>query len=341
MRRLGHRFELDGVRGVAILLVLAVHTTGYPVGGHVGVDLFFVLSGFLITSILLDELANTGAISLRGFYVRRSLRLLPPLVLLVSTYLIIDAAKGANGLHTVFLAALYFGNIVQAFGSHTNTLFGSGLEHLWSLAEEEQFYAIWPLALPFVARGKNPLRILLAILAVLFLYRYGLAAAGATHRRLYNGPDTHADGLIAGAAIAFWYRSGTLRIRSGLATLGLAAFVLACLVRPANQAWDVIGLPLAEAACCALVIAALTLPRWQRALSVTPLRWFGRISYSLYLWHYMLLWAFAHHHRGLAAALAIVVAYASTRWLEEPLRRRRRQRRPGVLTPAQPDAQTA
>jgi peptidoglycan/LPS O-acetylase OafA/YrhL len=323
VQRLGRVPALDGVRGIAILLVVAVHATGYPRGGHLGVDLFFVLSGFLITTLLLEERANTGRISLRRFYARRARRLLPALALLLLTYLAIDAAKGHNGLRTVALAGLYFGNAVQAL-SNVNPLAHSGLEHLWSLAEEEQFYLIWPLVLPFVAMRRRPLRALILVLALLAVYRLGLGLLGASHHRLYNGPDTHADGLLAGAAIAFLRQRQTgLAVSGSLAAVGLAVGVGAATLREPSAAWDVFGLPFAEAACAVVLVAALTLPAWTAVASWSPLRWFGRISYSLYLWHYMLIWAFGWQLRPVAALLAVVVAYASTRWIEEPIRRYR------------------
>jgi len=322
--RLGHVPALDGLRGVAILLVVAVHATGYPPGGHLGVDLFFVLSGFLITTLLLEERSETGRLSLRRFYTRRARRLLPALTLLLVTYVALDAAKGQDAVGTVALAGLYFGNAVQAF-SAVNPLAHSGLEHLWSLAEEEQFYLLWPLLLPFVALSRRPVRLLGIVIAFLCVYRLGLALNGASHHRLYNGPDTHMDGLVAGAAVAFLrHRAQRFGVSGTTATIGIGLGVVALVVRNPSQAWDVFGLPAAETACVIALVAALTIPEWSSVLSWGPLRWFGWISYSLYLWHYMLMWGFDWKLRPLAAALAIAVAYVSTRWIEEPIRRHRR-----------------
>lgn len=335
VKRLGHAPALDGLRGLAILLVVAVHSTGYPRGGPLGVDLFFVLSGFLITTLLLEERADTGSISFRGFYARRARRLLPALVVLLAAYLVIDAAKGHDGLKTVALAGLYFGNAVQAF-SHVNPLEHSGLEHLWSLAEEEQFYLLWPLILPLVVCARHPVRILGVVLGFLVLYRFGLAVSGASHHRLYNGPDTHADGLLAGAAVAFvCHRRPTFAVSGNVATIGLALGLSALLFRRPTAVWDVFGLPFAEAACVIVLLAALTIPGWTRIFSWSALRWFGAISYSLYLWHYMLMWAFDWQLRPLAALLAVAVAYASTRWIEEPIRRRRRPLPTATSRPAE------
>jgi peptidoglycan/LPS O-acetylase OafA/YrhL len=171
-------------------------------------------------------------------------------------------------------------------------------------------------------------RLLAVTIAVLICYRFVLAFGGATHGRLYNGPDTHADGLIAGAALAFFLRHRPgFALRGTLALAGASVGVWALIVRQPTQAWDVFGLPLAEAACVLVVLAALTLPGWSKILSVPPLRWFGRISYSLYLWHYMLIWAFGFHNRAIPGVLAVGVAYVSTRWVEEPIRQWRRPAR--------------
>lgn len=324
MQRLGHVRALDGLRGLAVLLVVAVHATGQPAGGQLGVDLFFVLSGFLITTLLLEERADKGRVSLGRFYARRARRLLPALALLLAAYLLIDIAKGHDGLSTVALGGLYFGNVVQAF-SHPNPLVHGGLGHLWSLAEEEQFYLLWPVLVPLVVRCRRPVAVLSLVLAILVVYRFVLAMHGASHGRLYNGPDTHADGLVAGCAIAFVrLRRPTFALPETVAILGVGAAIIALITRTASVHWDVLGLPFAEASCVAALAAALTIPGWAAVLSWEPLRWFGRISYSLYLWHYMLIWAFDWRLRPLAALLAIAVAYASTRWVEEPIRRRRR-----------------
>ncbi|MFL5963909.1 MAG: acyltransferase family protein [Gaiellaceae bacterium] len=324
MARRGHLPALDGLRGVAILLVFSVHCFDWPKGGHLGVDLFFMLSGFLITTLLLEERDATGRINLRVFYARRARRLLPALALLLTAYLAIDAAKGHNGLKAAAFGGLYVANLVEAFGQNPGVLSGSGLDHLWSLAQEEQFYLLWPLLVPVVALVRRPVRLLAIVIGFLVLYRIALAVNGASHHRLYNGPDTHADGLLAGAAVAFLLaRSPQFIVSKLLPVAALPIAVDALLLRDPSPAWDAFGLPIAEAACVAILVAALTLPGWAAVLSWSPLRWLGRISYSLYLWHFMLIWAFNGQHRLIPAGLSIVVAYVSTRWIEEPIRRRR------------------
>jgi peptidoglycan/LPS O-acetylase OafA/YrhL len=310
------------MRGIAILLVVTVHCFGWPPGGALGVDLFFVLSGFLITTLLLSEYSESGQISLRRFYTRRAMRLLPALGLLLAFYLVVATLKGQHGLKTVLLGGLFLGNIVQAFTSDHSLVTSSGLAHLWSLAEEEQFYLLWPLLLPIVARRRRPTFTLFTLALALVVYKIGWMAAGAPHYRLYNGPDTHSEGLVAGGGIAFLLaRSPSYRLPRaaiGLAVLLVGVFLLA---RQPLPRWDAIMLPLAEAACLMLLIAVLTLPAWRHALSIRPLTFLGRISYSLYLWHYVLVWAFNGRFGGFVALLSIGVAYTSTRYAEEPLRR--------------------
>jgi peptidoglycan/LPS O-acetylase OafA/YrhL len=316
---------------VAILLVFGLHCFGVPPGGHLGVDLFFLLSGFLITSLLLGELDERGRISRPAFYRRRAARLLPALALFLAVYLVIAAAKGVDGLPAAALGLFYASNIFEAAG-HEAWMVNFGLPHLWSLAEEEQFYLLWPLVLPFVARRARPVGLLLLATVALALYRYALAITGASHSRLYNGPDTHLDGLLLGAAIAFLLiRRPAFRIRLIWIAIALPVGVEALIGRSPSTTWDVIGMPISEAALVAVVLAALTLRPVAVALSITPLRFFGRISYSLYLWHFMLTWAWGYPQRAWAAAvLSITIAYFSTRWVEEPLRRRFRARRLAV-----------
>src|SRR5258707_14914511 len=145
--RLGYVPALDGLRGVAILLVLGRHAFTTPVGGGYGVDLFFVLSGFLITALLLEERDKTGQVSLNGFYRRRARRLFPALAVMLTAFIAIEIVKdrAAEGFRTTLWGAFYTTNIAQAWFPH---LIGRPpVSVLWSLAQEEQFYLLVPLAL--------------------------------------------------------------------------------------------------------------------------------------------------------------------------------------------------
>lgn len=326
MGRLGYIRALDGIRGVAIAVVVGTHYFGVPANGALGVDLFFVLSGFLITTLLLEERRRTGRISFARFYGRRARRLLPALVLVLGAFLAVDAIRHTDGLRVVALYGLYFGNAYQAFW-HARSDPLTGLNHLWSLAEEEQFYVVWPLAMIVLTRVRSPFRWLVGLAACLALYRavlvFGLHAPSA---RVYLGPDTRADGLVLGSALAFWRFTGkSLPDRSRLPLLAVAVGGLLLLMSP-TITFAALWLPVFECAAVVVVLAATGDNVVARALSVRPLVWLGAISYSLYLWHPVVIWTLHRQHRALALGIAIAFSYASTRWIEQPLRRYRRSR---------------
>jgi peptidoglycan/LPS O-acetylase OafA/YrhL len=317
--RLGYLPALDGLRGVAIALVVAYHYAVFPFGGGDGVDLFFVLSGFLITTLLLEELSETGAISLSTFYARRARRLLPALLTMLAAFSIIAVGKGHNPVWDLERFGFYTGNAVRAFV----LLPPSGLGHLWSLAEEEQFYLVWPLLLLAFARTRRLLVFTLALTAALIVYRAGLAISGASLNRLYFGPDTHADGLTMGAALGIIRQRRSLAVPDGWLPWIVGSFTLAVLLPNLNTGWHIIGLPLFEIVCVALIAAVVTGSPLTRPLSWPPLVFLGKISYSLYLWHFMLLWAFGWRYELIALPLALLCAWISYRFVEQPFRRRR------------------
>ena len=342
---------LDGLRAVAVIAVIAFHFLPDTVkGGYVGVDVFFVISGFLITGLLVRERATAGRISLGGFWARRARRLIPALVLVVllcsSAALLIGGDVLVGLAPQVLGAATFSSNWIAVvlgqsyFDATTPELF----RNLWSLAVEEQFYLLWPLALLALLLVRNRLARagIAALLAVASAAAMAiLAAPDAT--RVYYGTDTHSFGLALGAALAFllegrftdaaapaprWLRV-VLPFAGGLAVLGIAA--AAALLHETDWLTTHGGLA-AVAALTALAIAGSTVPGgWLGpALDVQPLRWIGERSYGLYLWHWPVLvllgaalppgipeWAVP------AAALLVTVAAAalSYRFVETPLRR--------------------
>jgi len=314
MRRLGQVPALDGLRGIAILLVLACHFTGEPLGGAYGVDLFFVLSGFLITTLLLEEHSVSGRIGLGGFYMRRARRLLPALGAMLICFLVYNAIMGHDALGTVADYGLYFGNIYFVVTHQPDT---TGLGHLWSLAEEEQFYLLWPLLLLLVVRAKRPLYWVTGLAVALVVYRFALILDGASMHRLYRAPDTHSEGLVLGAALAFLRQQG-FAAGEWAGKLGLVLTIPAVVA----GAWN-IGLPVFEIGALLLVAAAVSDTNLANGLSVRPLVWIGALSYSLYLWHFPVLWAFHDHNRLLAFAVTVLLAWLSYRYVEQPFRRRR------------------
>jgi len=321
MPRLGHVAALDGLRGIAILLVISSHYTGEPLGGGYGVDLFFVLSGFLITTLLLEERAATGRVGLGSFYVRRARRLFPALAVVLCAYLVYNAILGRDALGTVADYGLYFGNIYYVISHQPDN---TGLGHLWSLAEEEQFYLVWPVLLLVLARVRRPAYWIAALVLALVAYRSALILNGASMTRLYRAPDTHSEGLLLGAGLAFLRQQGFMA-GEWAGKLGLALAIPAAVA----GAWK-LGLPVFELGAVLLVAAAVGRTEIARALSIRPLVWLGALSYSLYLWHFPVLWAFGAHDRLAALGLSFLLAWLSYRYVERPFRRRGRRLEPTV-----------
>jgi peptidoglycan/LPS O-acetylase OafA/YrhL len=274
--RLGHRPSLDALRGIAILLVLLGHF-GVPwlqAGGTVGVSLFFSLSGYLITGLLLGERAETGRINLRAFYIRRARRLLPALAVLLVA---VGAWAAATGRLALWLpdaasVSLYIGNWWWLAG-HDLT----GLAHTWSLAVEEQFYIVWPVALLVLGRRAIPG----ALVAVAVSFVITALVLPDVPRSVY-GSDVRVKDLMLGALVALVsMRQGhDLTIPTSAAVLAavLLAFVATHVMPEAR--------PFLPAVPCAVLVAWFaarpTFAAWR------PLTFTGRISYGLYLYHYPL-----------------------------------------------------
>jgi peptidoglycan/LPS O-acetylase OafA/YrhL len=326
-RKLGYIPALDGLRGVAVTLVVLHHADLLP-GGYIGVDVFFVLSGFLITSLLLEEHEARGSISLTGFYMRRARRILPALAAVLLGYLAVVALSGGTGFRAVVLAGLFSGNAVQAFVvpnplAHA----GLGLGHLWSLAEEEQFYLLWPVALIVLARTRRLVPALALVLTAVLVWKGLLAAHGARFDRIYYGPDTHADGLLAGALLAAlrWWKP--LRVPEPIPVLSFALFFVGSMIGPLSDAGWLYIWPFLLLGCVGMTAAAATDTRMAALLSVRPLVGLGRMSYSLYLWHWPIMVGIAYRfharHALLAILLSVPAAWVSYRFVERPFRRAR------------------
>jgi peptidoglycan/LPS O-acetylase OafA/YrhL len=320
---------------VAILLVVACHYYRFPRdGGPVGVGLFFVLSGFLITTLLLEEHAVDGRVGLRRFYARRVRRLLPALAVLLVAYAIVRLLEGggARGLEVVALSGLYAGNIVQAFAVH-DLVSGTSLAHLWSLAQEEQFYVIWPWLLLLVLRARRTMLWIALLLTAMIAYRAGLALHGASVVRLYYGPDTRSDWLIAGAFLAVWRRRG-LVVREPVALVGFAILFTGLFLDPWARGWQVWQSPLLTMGCGALVAAGCAPTQMALLLSSRLLVNLGKVSYSLYLWHVPMFAVLGYRRPEIALPLALAASWLSYRYIEQPFRRHRSARVSAVLTPS-------
>ena len=349
--RLRYEPALDGVRALAVLAVIGYHArVGWLRGGFVGVDVFFVLSGYLITALLLAEHSQTGRIDVGAFYARRARRLLPALLLLllgIAAYSAFVAYSGDRGaIRTDVLASLIYMQNWHLVWSGTSyfTAFAapSPLRHLWSLAIEEQFYILWPatlLVLLRVVKGRRGL--LLGSLSLGALASAVLMArtfhSSLDPSRAYYGTDTRAHELLVGAVLAVLLsrsRPQTARVRRRVPAAGLLAAAGLLLVASRvsdTSAWLYRGGFLAIAVATAAVVATITLaPRgvMSRILSVAPLRATGRISYGLYLWHWpVLLWLDPDRTGlqgpallGLRVAVTFAIATASYVFVERPVR---------------------
>jgi len=335
--RLGYVPALNGIRGLAILLVVADHYFGLHEGGSTGVHLFFVLSGFLITTLLLEEHASSGGIRLGAFYGRRARRLLPALGVLLVVYAAIEVDRPGLGVivERVALVGSYVSNVAVAFRFH-DVISGTVLGPLWSLAQEEQFYLVWPLILIVGLRSRRLLTWLLVAIVVLVVYQRVLVLAGASSSRVYYGPDTNPLWLLAGATVALIRQRGhTVPPLVAVAATGCAVWYIGSV----NLGWAWVGstlaTPLLLISYSALVAAACGSGPIVRMLSVRPVVFLGAISYSLYLWHLMALQLGsglgvevglgATSWRSLSIALAIAIAWLSYRFVEQPFRLRGRR----------------
>ncbi|WP_416548248.1 acyltransferase family protein [Limnohabitans sp. DCL3] len=344
---------LDGLRGVAVLAVIAYHLQlgDFWPAGFLGVDIFFTVSGFIITALLLQEQAQTGRIDFAAFYLRRARRLFPAASVMLlglvalTPWLLPDALPRL--VEDLPAALLYLSNWWQivAQQSYFEAIEQPRLlKHLWSLAVEEQYYLLWPLVALGLLRqtGKTGLGLGAGTIAVAstawMAWLYVTQIDGGDPSRVYLGTDTHLMGLLTGSALAAWWNpwqpGWTSPAQHKVINLAGAA-ALAALVWGMAQAHE--GMPglyqggfLAAAVLTAWVIVACTaegtwVARW---LSTRPMLWLGARSYSLYLWHWpMVIWftpgpqADMLELAGINATrmvLTLVCAEASYRWVEKP-----------------------
>jgi peptidoglycan/LPS O-acetylase OafA/YrhL len=342
----GHHPGLDGVRGLAILLVLGQHAMTRPlIDGFVGVTVFFCLSGYLITTLLVGEL-RSGGIDLPAFYRRRAARLCPALVTVTAvTSVVLLLARPDLSLAQTFAPAGAAVTYSTSLFDWTNHLFATKdyFNYTWSLSVEEQFYLLWPFALLWGYR-RDPRRFavltvsLIAITLALDLY-LGLSREVKYDPHEYFGSDTNALPILAGSLLALVVHNGWLpRVVRHLAAGALPAVALLPVLayrndtsRPSLVIVAGTGLTLVT------LIGVVTRPRSAvgSLLASRPMRWLGERSYSIYLWNVLariaILALLGHTVLGDLAwiAMFVVVSEASFRLVERPLRRKL-ARRPGV-----------
>lgn len=302
---LQYRPELDGLRGISILLVY-VHHLYHPLlpGGFFGVDIFFVLSGFLITSLLLQERNRKGSISLKNFYIRRALRLMPALLLVVLTtggyaLVVLSGKKAIQAYQGIWLTLSYVSNWFYALGRFSA---GNPLGITWSLAIEEQFYLTWPVMLYLGLRLKLRRRWILGTLVVIIsavtFHRKILAEHGASILRLYYGSDTRADALLIGCLAGLMVSWDLLphdnkRFQIYIKYLAAIAVIFFAYMVGTASWMDMMlyvqgGYTLIALSAALILIMLIVYPPKGALLILrfTPLVWIGRVSYGLYLWHW-------------------------------------------------------
>ncbi len=316
--------SLDGLRAVALLIIMGYHFgVGWLQGGFLSLDIFYVLSGYLITGLLLSEYRKRSAIKLSAFWLRRARRLLPALlIVLVVVTLMVRYAEPA-GLYPDFrisaLSALFYFSNWWQIAAQSNYFFATGpvypLTHTWSLAVEEQFYLIWPLVVLAVMtlsgtfkRGLRNLLVVSAVGAVGSIVEMALLYSPTANNttRLYFGTDTHAQSILIGAVLACTLtviqgRRGSegmappattpmaRRLLTGLGLVGLAGTFTLTYTQKGATSFDYHGgFALSALSAAAIIVGSACVPRgpMARALSLSPLVWMGTVSYGAYLWHY-------------------------------------------------------
>jgi peptidoglycan/LPS O-acetylase OafA/YrhL len=349
----GLRYEpaLDGLRGLAVVAVVLYHA-GVPwaVGGYLGVDAFFVLSGYLITALLLAEWTRTGGIALGAFWLRRLRRLVPALLVTLTGVAVLCLVLDPTGLDSVRgdgIATLGYAmnwRLIAESSSYFDQFYTSPLEHAWSLAIEEQFYVVWPLVTLAVLRVARSARALLVAAAA-------LAAASAIWMvlryrpeedpsRLYYGTDTRAQALLVGAALAAAVAAGlridgavTRRRLVAATAAGATILLVAWMALPGTTGLLYRGGFTVFALLVGLVVLACTQlgdNPLRRALSFDPLRRLGVLSYGLYLYHFPVFLWLDSARTGLAAGgwalttlrLGVTLAAAAVSFvlIEHPIR---------------------
>lgn len=335
--RLERNPAFDGIRTLAIFLVLAVHCylPELP-GGFIGVDIFFVLSGYLITVLLLKEIGVTGQVDIWRFYVRRALRLTPPLLSLLVVYVVFapfvwPEMSWLEHVGCATLAGLYLSDYAYALAKQPFYLV-----HTWSLAVEEHYYLLWPVVLLFLQRLSKATAICTLIGAILvasiwrplnLLYFLDVVP-------VYFRFDAHYSGLAWGSLLAIADVRIGKRFSDSVACLSLLVIAVGAATWVIEEPYYLIwGMPLTNMSAAALIVAMQNgNGAVYRLFSFRPMAYLGQISYAIYLWHYPFARYLREHvdpHLAFMIVVAISVPIAMLSWhlIEMPLQKLRHQYR--------------
>lgn len=330
--------SLDGIRAVAVLLVFFAHSgLEQVVPGGLGVTVFFVLSGFLITTLMRIEHARSGRLALRAFYLRRLLRLMPPLAIVLVVTGVLSALSVIGGGFSVggFLAALlYAGNYHVIANDFQGMPAGIGL--VWSLAIEEHYYLVYPPLAVWLLRLRSTERaaaVLAALCLLVLAWRIVLVSRGAPADHVMMATDTRADAILVGCVLALW-RNPWLEPApprpardAGLAAACVAVLLFTLLVRDETfrltVRYTLQSVAVAGLLWLAVARADRAPARW---LGLRPLVYLGTISYTVYLVHHVVLLGLARHWPEwgwlpltlAGALLTLAIAEPMRRWVEQP-----------------------
>ena len=348
---------IDGLRALAVIAVMFYHLGfSWIPGGFLGVDLFFVISGYVITRMLLDSIAQSGGLDLRGFYLARLRRLLPALLFMLTTTVIAVGIWAPDTIKRLLVDTPFAltGTINWWLVANEQDYFESIgrpplLQHTWSLAVEAQFYLIWPLILYFILKKFGKKHIPVAALSIaaasgiaLLLVSFSIDAANASKvSHVYFGTDTHSIGLFLGAALAVSWIPQNFRVEisrkgqnfiDGIGVIGFIGILATFLfIDASNPAMYKIAFPLAGIFGAA-IIASIVHPasRFAPVLQNKVLLWIGERSYAIYLWHWVIFqvtrptvdlagqaWALY----SLRILIVFALADISLRYIELPIRR--------------------
>ena len=333
---------VDGLRGILAIgtILMHVNRSWFP-GAPAVMDIFFVVSGFLITLLLLNNIHRDGKIELKVFWARRFKRLYPMLAIVVSVYLVLGsflidhpARLYADGIETL----LYVSNWTKLYNYVYPPLFA----HSWSLSIEEQFYLLWPLLLTVLLRwgisAKGMLVTCLCLASITLIWRNYLIGSGVPWSRIYYGLDTRVDGFLLGGVLAMlWQRSNDMLYRKRWLNIAWQGCFLALFVLVMNwNPWEVQYFAWQQSVIILLscgTLVALASPfdtPVKRLLSSRPLRQLGLMCYGIYLWHWPIVWLLVvRTHLKPLAVLGVVLpttlalAYLSYRYIESPILSRR------------------